>query len=251
MLPALRTMHPRVSRPRRDRCGVGGHGDGTDAPAHTTRVTEGGERRWPMASAVIAAIVLTVLLPNEVRAGPRWLLPGVEGLLLVALILGDPGRISRRSAGLRLFSICLVGVLAFDALWSTVRLVDELIQGGAITQSAEELLQAGAVVWISNNLAFALLYWELDGGGPAARLWHPRRFPDLAFPQELSPGIAPEGWKPQFFDYLYLAVTNATAFSPTDVMPLAGWAKCAMAVQALISLTVLGLVVARAINVLS
>jgi uncharacterized membrane protein len=251
MLPALRTMHPRVSRPRRDRCGVGGHGDGTDAPAHTTRVTEGGERRWPMASAVIAAIVLTVLLPNEVRAGPRWLLPGVEGLLLVALILGDPGRISRRSAGLRLFSICLVGVLAFDALWSTVRLVDELIQGGAITQSAEELLQAGAVVWISNNLAFALLYWELDGGGPAARLWHPRRFPDLAFPQELSPGIAPEGWKPQFFDYLYLAVTNATAFSPTDVMPLAGWAKSAMAVQALISLTVLGLVVARAINVLS
>src|SRR4051812_17011796 len=106
-----------------------------------------------MASAVIAAMGLTVLLPNEVRAGPPWLLPGVEGLLLVALVVGDPGRISRRSAGLRLFSICLVGVLAFDALWSTVRLVDELIHGGAITGSAEELLQAGAVVWISNNLA--------------------------------------------------------------------------------------------------
>jgi hypothetical protein len=149
------------------------------------------------------------------------------------------------------FSICLVGVLAFDALWSTARLVDELIHGGAITQSAEELLQAGAVVWVSNNLAFSLLYWELDDGGPAARLWRPRRFPDLAFPQELTPGLAPEGWKPRFLDYLYLAVTNATAFSPTDVMPLAPWAKTAMAVQSLISLTVLGLVIARAVNVLS
>jgi hypothetical protein len=224
---------------------------GADAPEHATRVAAVGEPRWPMASAVIAAMVLTVLLPNEVRVGPQWLLPGVEGLLLVALVLGDPGRISRRSAGLRVVSICLVSVLAFDALWSTVLLVDELIHGGAITQSAEELLQAGAVVWVSNNLAFSLLYWELDDGGPAARLWHPRRFPDLAFPQELTPGLAPEGWKPRFLDYLYLAVTNATAFSPTDVMPLAPWAKTAMAVQSLISLTVLGLVIARAVNVLS
>jgi hypothetical protein len=98
---------------------------------------------------------------------------------------------------------------------------------------------------------FALLYWELDSGGAAARAHGLAAAPDLAFPQQLNPELAAPGWRPRFHDYLYVGLTSSTAFSPTDVMPLAGWAKLAMSVQSLVSLSVLGLVVARAVNVLS
>jgi len=96
-----------------------------------------------------------------------------------------------------------------------------------------------------------LLYWELDGGGAAARAHEPPRYPDLAFPQQLNPIIGPPDWRPRFVDYVYLSFTNSTAFSPTDVMPLVPWAKLAMAVQATISLAILGLVIARAVNLFS
>jgi hypothetical protein len=208
-----------------------------------------GEARWPMAGAVLAAMVLTVLLPDSVRVGPAWLLPLVEGVLLVAVIAGDPGRIDRRSRELRVLSIFLVAVLVFGALWSTVVLIDDLIHGGAVTNSATDLLEAGAIVWASNNIAFALLYWEVDGGGAAARAHRPPSAAAFAFPQQLNPHLGLERWRPRFIDYLYLGFTNATAFSPTDVMPLAPWAKIAMTVQSVISLAILGLVIARAVNV--
>jgi len=204
-----------------------------------------------MAGAVLASMVLTVLLPKEVRLGPPWLLPLIEGALLVALIAGDPGRISKRSSILRGVSIALVTVLAAQALWSTARLIEELIVGGPHTDAPGPLLAAGSIVWISNNIAFALLYWELDGGGAAARAYGLPLHPDLAFPQQLNPHVAPPNWRPRFIDYLYLGYTNATAFSPTDVMPLVPWAKITMTVQSAISLSILGLVVARAVNVLS
>jgi hypothetical protein len=204
-----------------------------------------------MAAAIVATMVLTVLLPKEVRAGPPWLLPGLEGLLLIGLIVGDPGKIDGRSALLRRLSIALVGLLVFDALWSTSWLVKALIDGSKITESASELLEAGALVWMSNIIAFSLVYWELDEGGPAARLFGDRCQPDLAFPQELNPDIARDGWRPFYIDYLYLAYTNATAFSPTDAMPLVPWAKIAMMLQSMISVIVLGLVIARAVNVFS
>jgi hypothetical protein len=210
-----------------------------------------GEARWHMAGAVLAAMLLTLLLPNELRLGPRWLLPILEGALLVVLIVGDPGRISKRSSVLRGSSIALVTVLIAQSLWSTAGLIHELIVGGPHTNKPGPLLAAAAVVWISNNIAFALLYWELDSGGAAARAHGLPDHPDLAFPQRMNPDIAPANWRPRFIDYLYLAFTNATAFSPTDAMPLVPWAKIAMTVQAAISLAVLGLVVARAVNVLT
>ena len=102
---------------------------------------------------------------------------------------------------------------------------------------------------MSNIIAFALLYWELDGGGAAERAHRPSsRIVDLAFPQQMNPSLAPAHWRPRFIDYLYLGFTNATAFSPTDAMPLAPWAKITMALQALISLVILGLVIARAVK---
>jgi hypothetical protein len=229
----------------------GGDDDPTAAPAgaadRQARVV--GEARWPMAGAVLAAMVLTYLLPADLRIAPKWLLPLIEGVLLIALVIGDPAAITRRSALLRGLSIGLVTVLVADSLWTTARLIDALLKGGPETNSASALLSAGAIVWASNNIAFALLYWELDSGGAAARAHHLPRHPDLAFPQQLNLQLAPEDWRPRFIDYLYLGFTNALAFSPTDTMPLVPWAKVTMAVQSLISLAILGLVVARAVNV--
>jgi hypothetical protein len=208
-----------------------------------------GERRWPSAGAVLAIIVLTVILPDDLRLGPPWLLPVFEGLLLATLIFADPGRIDRRSRELRLLSIILVGMLILESLWATALLIDALIVGTKITNDARSLLLSGSIVWVCNILAFALLYWDIDGGGAAARAHRMPEFPDLAFQQQVNPDIARSAWRPEFIDYLYLGFTNATAFSPTDVMPLAPWAKVAMAVQSVISLLILGLVVARAVNV--
>jgi hypothetical protein len=207
------------------------------------------EPRWPMAGAVIAAMTLTFLLPAQVRPGPNWLLPLIESLLLVAVVVGDPGRITRRSRRLRVLSIGLVSVLVFGSLWATVVLISDLIHGGPETNSAGDLLEAGSVVWASNNTAFSLLYWELDSGGAAARAQRRRTRPDFAFPQQLNPELGWTDWQPRFIDYLYLGFTNATAFSPTDVMPLVPWTKIAMGIQSLISLGILGLVIARAVNV--
>jgi hypothetical protein len=176
--------------------------------------------------------------------------PFVEVVLLGVLIARDPGRIDRRATGLRIVSIVVVGLLAVDALAATIHLITVLIQGGTLTKSAGPLLAAGGIVWTSNVIVFSLLYWELDRGGAAARAHDPTRLPDLAFPQQLSPEIAPPGWQPQFIDYLYLGLTCSTAFSPTDVMPLTPWAKIAMGCQSLIALVVVGLVVARAVNIL-
>jgi hypothetical protein len=208
-----------------------------------------GEPRWPMAAAVVAAIVLTILLPRDQRLLPAWVLPLIEGFLLVALIAGDPGAIDRRSKVLRGLSIALVSILALSALVATARLVNVLITGGQQTNSASDLLEAGSIVWVSNILAFALLYWELDSGGAAARAHHTRADVDFAFPQQMNPELAPADWSPRFVDYLYLAFTNATALSPTDAMPIAHWAKLAMMVQSVSSLAILGLVIARAVNV--
>ena len=160
-----------------------------------------------------------------------------------------PTATGRRARSLRRASIVLVGLLVAVALWATGVLVVAMIDGGKETNSAALLLAYGAFVWVANDVAFALLYWEFDGGGPIARALHPHRFPDLAFPQQLNPELARPGWRPIFWDYLHLGFTNSLAFSPTDVMPFARWAKLAMSVQAVISLTILGLVIARAVNI--
>jgi uncharacterized membrane protein len=229
-------------------------GDDTPTVADSQKRAEDdvvGEARWPMASAVLAAMALTILLPDSVRLGPKWLLPLIEGVLLVAVIASDPGKINRRTRWLRTLSIVLVAVLVLGALWATVQLIDDLIHGGAVTNSASDLLEAGTIVWVSNNIAFALLYWELDGGGAAARAHHLGTRHDFAFPQQLNPRIGDPGWRPRFIDYLYLGFTNATAFSPTDTLPLSRWAKLTMMAESTVSFVTVALIVARAVNVLS
>jgi hypothetical protein len=210
-----------------------------------------GESRWPSASAVVAVIVLTLLMPEQLLPLPIWGIALVEVALLIALVFGDPGDISRSSNLLRALSIGLVSVLVLGALTATAFLIEDLIDGGATVDSAGELLATGALVWASNNISFSLLYWELDCGGAAARAHRMPPRPDFAFPQQLNPSIATANWRPRFVDYLYLGFTNATAFSPTDAMPLTARAKLSMAVQAVISLAILGLVIARAVNAFS
>ena len=213
-----------------------------------------GEPRWPMTIAVTAVIVLQALLQTQLHLRRHWLmwvLLAIEVLLLLALLIGDPGAIDRRSRLLRGVSIGLVCVLVVSALWATTELISDLVGGGPETNSAGDLLRAGAAVWVSNNIAFALLYWELDRGGAAARAHRTSPRIDFAFPQDINPALVSAEWRPRFVDYFYLGFTNATAFSPTDVMPLAAWAKMTMTAQSLISLLILSLVIARAVNVLT
>lgn len=208
------------------------------------------EQRLPVLAGVLVVIALPFLMPDHFSLGPTWLVPVVEGVLLVTIAVKDPGRIDRRSRDVRGLRIALIVVLASGAAWATVRLTTDLVRGSRITASAGSLLTAGALVWIDLVVVFGLLYWELDGGGPGRRGREPPRHPDLAFPEHLNPELAPAGWRPIFYDYLYLGLTNAIAFSPTDVMPMAHWAKLTMGVQSLTSLAILGLVIARAVNIL-
>jgi uncharacterized membrane protein len=209
-----------------------------------------GESRWPPIVAIVVFIALNVALriwlPREGAIRLPWVLPGIEVALLVVLVTSNPsGRAERRR--MRRVAIVLVCLLVVAALWATAFLVDDLIRGKGVSNKPSELLASGGVVWLGNNLSFALLYWLMDAGGPAARLR--RTVPvDFAFTQQLSPEIAPPGWRPVFLDYLHLGFTNATAFSPTDVMPLTHRAKYAMLVQSTVALALFGLVVARAVN---
>lgn len=211
------------------------------------------EPRWPVALSISFFIAVTIVLrvyqPKRETLGPHWLVPAVEIALLVVLLLADPGRVTRRSRWLRPLAIVLVLALAAAALASTGVLIRDLIIGGKVTTSATALLASGALIWLGNVLVFGLLYWLLDSGGPLARYRGDRPYPDFAFSQQLSPELAPPGWRPQYVDYLVLGLTTSTAFSPTDVMPMRTWAKLTMALQSLIALTVVGLVIARAVNI--
>lgn len=208
------------------------------------------EPLWLPVAAVVAFmainIVLRLWLPGEGAIRTPWLLPAVEAALLVVLVTSNPTGPGERRR-LRGLALVLVGLLVAAALWATAFLVADLITGTGVSDSPSHLLASGAVVWLGNNLAFALLYWLVDGGGPRARLQ--RALPvDFAFTQHMSPELAPPGWRPVFLDYLHLGFTNATAFSPTDVMPLTHRAKYAMLVQSTVALALFGLVVARAVN---
>ncbi len=201
-----------------------------------------------MAVAVLVLMGFALVAPARLSIVPGWLLASVEGLLLIALIVGDPGRIDRTGPWQRRTSIALVVVLLASTLGSTALLIYDMAIGSPLTNAADQLLLAGAKVWLGNNIAFAILYWEFDGGGPAVRAHGLPRYPDLAFPQQLNPELARPGWRPEFLDYLYVGFTTASAFSPTDTMPLAHWAKVAMGSQALVSFIVVGLILARAVN---
>jgi hypothetical protein len=213
------------------------------------------EPRWPLAAAVgfylVVTLTLRIVVPDRPTVGPRWLVPGIEIALLLALVAADPNHITRRARWLRKVGIALIMGLVVLTVISTVKLIDDLIVGGRVTDSASALLTSGALVWLGNALVFSLVYWEFDSGGPLARYRRERPYPDLLFTQQASPEFAPPDWRPQFGDYAVLGLTTNMAFSPTDVMPMVLWAKLTMTLQSLIALVVIGLVIARAVNILT
>jgi hypothetical protein len=211
---------------------------------HPTR----GEPRYQASIAVILAVVLYVTLPAQLTIGPKWMLPLLEGLLLFPVWISAPYRRATEAHWERFVAIALIAVINIVNVASLVQLVYLLTKGHA--ESGQALILYAIQIWTTNLLVFGLWYWELDRGGPAERTSEHHREPDFLFPQMVTPGCAAPNWTPSFIDYLYVSFTNASAFSPTDTMPLTEWAKMLMMIQALASLVTIALVAARAVNIL-
>jgi uncharacterized membrane protein len=230
-------------------CGI--DASGSSIPASDDGVSDlRGDPRAPVVITLLIAIALPILMPDQFSPGKGYPFSAIEAILLVAMLLTDPGRIDARSARVRAIRIAIIGVLVLGAAWATIALIVDILDGRSTTHTAGKLLLAGALVFAYIAIAFAFLYWEFDSGGPGRRAHTVLKHPDFAFPQHANPDLAPPGWRPVFLDYLYVGITNSIAFSPTDTMPLTHWAKLAMAVQSLVALAVLGLVIASAVNVL-
>ncbi len=206
------------------------------------------EPRWPAAVAVIIALVLYVTLPDKLTFGPKWLLPGLEAALLLPLMVTSPDRDDEEARWQRISALAVIAIINLANVVSLVFLVHELLRGKA--SNGHQLIFFSVQIWVTNVIVFALWYWELDRGGPGKRCRQMHREPDFLFPQMSTPGAAPENWYPSFIDYTYVSFTNATAFSPTDTMPLTEWAKILMMIQSLASLITVALVAARAVNIL-
>jgi len=157
---------------------------------------------------VVLNVAARIWLPTERTRAVPWLVPTIELVLLGVLLASDPLGVDRRAMWLRRLSVGLVLLLVAAALWATVNLTDDLVHGAPVTNSAEYLLASGALVLVGNNLAFALLYWGLDSGGPLARLERRAPYPEFGFPQQLNPDLGPPGWPPS-------SSTTCTWASPT------------------------------------
>ena len=224
-------------------------GEASHAALPAWRRLTAGEPRWPVSVAVLFMITLQLRLPGDLSPAGTIALPLIEFVLLVVLVVANPRRIDRRSPALRAMGLTLIALASLGNAWSVVLLVDGLVHGTSGSQPVP-LLATGANIWLTNVIIFALWYWELDRGGPAARAAGSNPTPDFLFPQMAETSIDFHGWEPQFTDYGYVSFTNATAFSPTDTMPLSRWAKLAMMLQSAISLVTAALVIARAVNIL-
>jgi hypothetical protein len=207
------------------------------------------ENRLPALAALIVAIALQLAIPKSYTVVPRWPLLVLEFLLVVVLVGLNPLRLSRRSTLGRWASYALLAAITLDNTLSAF-VLDVRILSGEVSNKAAVLLGSGGAIYVTNVLVFGIWYWELDRGGPFTRREGARPYPDFMFPQMTERELAPPNWRPEFIDYLYVSFTNVVAFSPTDTMPMARWAKAMMTVQAIVSFTTLALVIARAVNVL-
>ena len=211
-------------------------------------ITTGIESFWPPITAIVVATLLQASLPQRVGQ-LRWISVTLCLVLLVVFAFVNPRQIEQRHRPLRGVMLALVAALSIGNAISGAQLVIDLVNAEGISD-AGTLLRTGGAIWLTNVIVFSLWYWLFDRGGPYARAQQQDPFPAFMFPQMEEHDFVPPGWKPEYVDYLYLAFTNALAFSPTDVMPLKHWAKLTMLLQALVSLMIAVLVVARAVNVL-
>jgi len=221
--------------------------EGTELPAAWGYVARH-EPKWLARLATVAALVLYITLPDKLILGPFWLIPGGEAVLLLLLSV-TTSRHQLEERVVRALAIVSIGVINAANVMSLVLLVHSLIGGSKV--DGRELIVSSIQIWLTNVLVFALWFWEIDRGGPIDRCTPEHEEPDFLFPQMVTPEAARPGWTPTFLDYLYVAFTNATAFSPTDTMPLTVLAKMLMAVESVVSLVTVAVVAARAVNILT
>lgn len=207
-----------------------------------------GEFRWPVSAVVLLVISLQFTLPKHLALPFQIEICAVEIILAALIFILNPGKIGVHRKEVWYLGICLTSVMTLTNIISVIRLITALIDG--TVKSANSLLAFGGSIWLTNVVIFSLWFWEFDRGGPGARAEAMDPYPDFLFPQMTSKEYAQPDWAPKFFDYLYVSFTNASAFSPTDVMPLSRWAKNLMMVQSITSLVTVGLVIARAVNIL-
>jgi uncharacterized membrane protein len=210
------------------------------------------EPRWPASLAVLVALALYLFLPEKLTLGPNWIVPVFELALLIPLSVVSPMRRKDEPRWQRYAAVALIALVNVANLVSLALLVQDLLQGKANGKQivGPQLLFSSILIWLTNVIVFGLWYWELDRGGPDERSHPAHRQPDFLFPQMTTPHCTHEQWSPTFLDYAYVSFTNATAFSPTDTMPLTPVAKALMLVQSLASLLTIALVAARAVNIL-
>jgi len=208
------------------------------------------EPRWPVALTILVALGLARVLPDRLRIVPSWAFYLQVMAILAAMAAvwqtGGRQRWLKLERGVVLIFCLVMGVATLGGL---AQLIKAIITGSTEIDGVY-LLTSSIALWVSNVLLFSLLYWQIDLGGPEARLHHSSRHPDWLFPQAGLPQDLMPGWHPTFVDYLFLAFTTATAFSPTDTLPLTSRAKLMMMAESAISLVNLAAVAARAINIL-
>lgn len=204
---------------------------------------------WPAQVTVLAAIALSLDLPSYLTIHTVWLIPAIEGVLLLGLVAMTPGSAGREGRHRRRVALALIGLVSASNLLNLILLVHRLLHGPHT--AGRPLVLAGAEIWITNVLLFAVWYWELDRGGPLARRQAVLRPPDFLFPQMTDVRLGGIDWRAGYVDYFYTSFTNASAFSPTDTMPLTPPVKMLMLIQSLASLVTIGMVLARAVNILT
>ena len=200
-----------------------------------------------MAAAVLVAIILQSTAPENGRLVPWWIVPAIELLLLAVAMIRDPGRIDRRGPGSQRATIALAAAMTIATVVGIAVLIVDILDTNLIV-TANSILGRGAALWVTNVIAFSFWFWIFDRGGPGERAAGSEIAPSFAFPENATPELAPDGWRPRYHDYLYLSFTNATAFSPTDTLPVQAWAKMAMLAESVLSLITAIMVIARAIN---
>jgi hypothetical protein len=203
------------------------------------------EPRWPAFVAMVADACIYLALPERLSVGPRWLLLGIILVLLIPIVFTyQRGQYDIT----RTLTFVANGAITLALISSLVLLVQGLPYH---SDAPGKLLRSAGALWITNVLVFALWYWKLDAGGPLGRdRANGVRNSSFLFPQMMQPEPAKRSWSPNFLDYLFLAFNTSTAFSPTDTAVLSRWAKLLMMAQALISLSIIALLAARAVNIL-
>jgi hypothetical protein len=217
-----------------------------------------GEARLPSALTVVVAIVLYALLPEQLILGPRLVIPALEVILLVALIIVNPRRMTRDNPWERAAALTLIGLIAVANAVALVLLLRQLVTTG--NSRAVELLIAAGQVWLTNVIVYGLAFWQLDRGGPVARTHLPRAElapADFRFPQDEDHDTIEEvqvgsskmsDWVPAIVDYLYVSLSNSSAFSPTDTMPLLTRTKILMGIESMSALVISVLVIAKGVG---